>query len=72
MTRRNNHYDNAQAESFFSPFKAELLEGGRKFTTLSVATSECFAFIDGYYNTVRRYSSIGYLSPLNFEKKLTW
>ena len=72
MTRRDNHYDNAQAESFFSRFKAKLLVEGRRFTNLAEAQTECFEFIQGYYNTVRRHSSIGYLSPLNLEKQLRW
>ena len=71
MTRRDNHYDNAQAESFFGRFKAELLPEGRRFRELADAEAECFAFIEGYYNTERRHSSIGYQSPLNFEKQLT-
>lgn len=72
MTRRDNHYDNAQAESFFSRFKAELLPEGRRFVDLKEVETECFDYIEGYYNTVRRHSSLGYLSPLNFEKQLTW
>jgi transposase InsO family protein len=72
MTRRNNHYDNAQAESFFSRFKAELLPNKRRFTDLAEAQTECYSYIDGYYNTVRRHSAIGYQSPLNFEKGLIW
>ncbi len=71
MTRRDNHYDNAQAESFFSRFKAELLPGGRRFATLAEAESECFSYIEGYYNTVRRHSSLGFRSPLNFEKQFS-
>ena len=68
MTRRDNHYDNAQAESLFSRFKAELLPEGRRFVDL--AEVECFAYLEGYYNTVRRHSSTGYVSPLTFENNL--
>ena len=71
MTRRDNHYDNAQAESLFSRFKAELLPEGRRFVDLAEVEAECFAYIEGYYNTVRRHSSIGYVSPLTFENNLT-
>ncbi len=70
MTRRDNHYDNAQAESLFSRFKAELLPEGRRFVDLVEVEAECFAYIEGYYNTVRRHSSIGYLSPITFEHNL--
>ena len=48
MSRRGNCYDNAQAESFFSRYKAELLEGGI-FEDVSQARSESFAYIEGYY-----------------------
>ena len=48
MSRRGNCYDNAQAESFFSRYKAELLEGG-VFEDVSQARSETFSYIEGYY-----------------------
>ena len=66
MTRRNNHYDNAHAESLFSRFKAELLERGA-FLNLEDAHKECFGYIEEYYNRKRRHSALGYLSPLEFE-----
>jgi transposase InsO family protein len=66
MSRRGNCYDNAQAESFFSRFKAELLEDGI-FENVSQARSETFAYIEGYYNRVRRHSSLGYKTPEEFE-----
>jgi len=48
MTRKDNHYDNAQAESLFSRFKAELLDGGL-FYGLADARLQSFEYIDGYY-----------------------
>ncbi len=69
MSGKGNCYDNAQAESFFSRFKAELVEGGI-FESVDDARSEIFSYIEGYYNRVRRHSSLGYLSPLEFEKQL--
>jgi len=68
MTRKDNHYDNAQAESLFSRFKAELLDGG-VFNGLEDARLQTFEYIDGYYNTIRRHSSLGNISPLEFEKR---
>lgn len=68
MTRKDNHYDNAQAESLFSRFKAELLDGGL-FYGLADARMQSFEYIDGYYNTIRRHSSLGNISPLEFEKR---
>lgn len=67
MTRKDNHYDNAHAESLFSRFKAELLDGGT-FYGLEDALNRSFEFIEYYYNGIRRHSSIGYKSPVEFEK----
>jgi len=69
MSGRGNCYDNAQAESFFSRFKAELIEDG-VFEDLEQARSEIFSYIEGYYNRVRLHSSLGYLSPIEFEMEL--
>jgi len=69
MSAKGNCYDNAQAESFFSRFKAELLEDG-VFESIEEARTEIFSYIDGYYNRIRRHSGIGYKSPLEFEKQL--
>lgn len=69
MSRRGNCYDNAQAESFFSRFKAELVENGI-FETVEDARSEAFGYIEGYYNRIRLHSGLNYQSPLEFEKQL--
>ena len=68
MTRKDNHYDNAHAESLFSRFKAELLNGD-VFHGLEDAQSKVFEYIEGYYNTIRKHSSIDYLSPNQFEER---
>lgn len=69
MSRRGNCYDNAQAESFFSRFKAELVENGI-FESVEDARSEVFSYIEGYYNRIRLHSGLGYKSPLQFENEL--
>lgn len=69
MSRQGNCYDNAQAESFFSRFKAELVENGI-FESIEDARSEVFSYIEGYYNRVRLHSGLGYKSPLEFENNL--
>ncbi len=69
MSGKGNCYDNAQAESFFSRFKAELMENG-VFEDLEQARSEIFSYIEGYYNRVRLHSSLGYKSPIEFEMEL--
>jgi putative transposase len=67
MTRRDNHYDNAMAESLFSRFKAELMDKGA-FENFEDAYTEIFEYIEIYYNTQRRHSGIGYQIPQAFEK----
>ena len=67
MSRAGETYDNAHAESLFSRYKAELLEDGA-FRDVAEAELETFDFIERYYNPLRRHSSLGYVSPLDFEK----
>ena len=69
MSATGNCYDNAQAESFFSRFKTELIEDG-VFEDIEQARSEIFSYIEGYYNRIRLHSSLGYKSPLEFEMEL--
>ena len=69
MSGRGNCYDNAQAESFFSRFKAELMEDG-VFEDIEQARLEIFSYIEGYYNRVRLHSSLDYKSPIEFEMEL--
>lgn len=68
MTRKDNHYDNAFIESLFSRFKAELLNGGT-FLSLADAQAKVFEYIEGYYNTIRKHSSLDYRSPDQFEER---
>jgi transposase InsO family protein len=68
MSRADNPYDNAFAESFWSRFKAEVLEGGA-FLDLEDARTEIFDYIEMYYNRIRRHSALGYKSPLIFENE---
>jgi putative transposase len=60
-------YDNAMCESFFATLECELLDRCR-FKTQAEASSAVFAFIEGFYNPRRRHSSIGYLSPIDYER----
>ena len=61
-------FDNAMAESFFATLECELLER-RRFKSQAEAETAVFDFIEGWYNPQRRHSSLGYLSPLQFEKR---
>lgn len=66
MSRADDPYDNAAMESFFSRLKAELLEGGA-FDSLEDARTEIFEYIEMYYNTQRKHSSLNYQSPTQYE-----
>lgn len=60
-------YDNALCESFFATLECELIDR-RRFRSQSEARMAVFEFIEGWYNPRRRHSSIGYLSPINYER----
>jgi putative transposase len=60
-------YDNAVAESFFATLKKELVHR-RSWPTRRELISEVFEFVEGFYNTTRRHSTLGYLSPAQFER----
>jgi putative transposase len=61
-------YDNAMAESFFATLECELLDR-RTFKTQTEARMAVFEFIEGFYNPRRRHSSLGYLSPIDYERR---
>ena len=61
-------YDNAMCESFFATLECELLDR-RRFKTQAEARIAVFEFVEGFYNPRRRHSSIGYLSPIEYERR---
>ena len=65
MSRRGNCIDNAAMESWFSTLKFEL---GERFESYAQAKDQAFDYIEVFYNQQRRHSSLGYLSPANFER----
>lgn len=62
-------YDNAMCESFFATLESEFIERST-FRTHAEAKLALFDFIEGWYNPHRRHQSIGYLSPMNYERKI--
>jgi transposase InsO family protein len=68
MSRKGNCYDNACVESFFGSLKNELVAFER-FENRDQATIELFDWIEVFYNRKRRHSTLGYLSPVDYEKK---
>jgi putative transposase len=67
MGRVGSAYDNALAESFVATLKTELLYRNAWPTRQAVRTA-IFEYIEGFYNTRRRHSALGYLSPAEFEE----
>jgi transposase InsO family protein len=67
MSRRANCWDNAPMESFFASLKKELIHG-EDYTTRGEARASIFAYIEVFYDRVRRHSSLGYRSPEEYER----
>lgn len=70
MGSRGDCFDNALAESFFATLECELL-AGRSLPTKNAARRALFDYIEGFYNTHRRHSALGYLSPMAYERRWT-
>jgi putative transposase len=66
MGRRGSALDNAISESFVASLKTELLHRHR-FLSRDAARTAVFDYIEGFYNRFRRHSSLGYLSPSDYE-----
>lgn len=69
-SRKGNPYDNAMMESFYRTLKRELING-KKYETRDEAKKDVFKYIELYYNSKRKHSGIGYLSPREFEERNT-
>ena len=68
MSRSGNCWDNVVVESFLGTLTTELFPARRDLTQ-EQARTEIFAYLDGFYNRVRRHSTLGYLSPVEFERR---
>ncbi len=68
MGSRGDCFDNALAESFFATLECELL-ARQHFPTRNAARLALFEYIEGFYNTHRRHSALGYLSPAAYERR---
>ena len=66
MSRRGNCYDNAVIESFFASLKAE---EGERFASYGEAKMQLFDYIEVFYNQRRRHSTLGQISPAEFERR---
>ena len=68
MSGAGNCYDNAMVETFFKTIKSEL-QSLVAWQTRKQAENAIARYIDGFYNPVRRHSSLDFLSPIAFEQK---
>ena len=68
MSRSGNVWDNAAMESFFSSLKTERVRR-QLYQSRDAARADVFDYIERFYNTTRRHSTIGYLSPVEFEER---
>jgi putative transposase len=68
MSRSGNVWDNAAMENFFSSLKTERT-ARREYRTRDQARADVFDYIERFYNPARRHSTLGYLSPIEFEKQ---
>lgn len=66
---RGDAYDNAAAESFMATIKTELVHRNR-FKTKDEARLAIFRYIEGFYNPLRHHPSLGYITPLEYERML--
>ncbi len=68
MSRKGNCWDNAVVESFFATFKTERVHG-TTWATRAEARSAVIEWIEGWYNRERMHTSLGDLSPVEFEQR---
>jgi putative transposase len=68
MSRSGNCWDNAAMESFFSSLKTERV-GRKVYRSRDEARADVFDYIERFYNPTRRHSTIGYKSPIDFERE---
>ena len=68
MSRSGNVWDNAAMESFFSSLKTERI-GKKVYRTRAHAKADVFDYVECFYNPTRRHSTLGYLSPIDFERE---
>lgn len=68
MSRSGNVWDNAAMESFFSSLKTERI-GKKVYRTRAQAKADVFDYVECFYNPTRRHSTLGYISPIDFERE---
>jgi putative transposase len=71
MSRKRDCWDNAPSEAFFKSLKTELIEGGKAFAGREAAKAAIFEYVEVFYNRTRLHSSLGYMSPVEYEEAIS-
>ncbi|MCL4689568.1 MAG: integrase core domain-containing protein [Burkholderiales bacterium] len=71
MSRKGDCWDNAAVESFFASLKKEHVYTKPRYRTREEARADLFEYIEGFYNSHRRHSTLGQVSPTEFEKRFS-
>lgn len=71
MSRKGDCWDNAAVESFFASLKKERVYTKTRYRTRDEARADLFQYIEGFYNPQRRHSTIGGISPVEFEQRFS-
>lgn len=70
MSRKGNCWDNAPSEAFFSTLKGELMDG-KAFPSRQAAQAAIFQYMEVFYNRGRLHSSLGYMTPAEYEEAIS-
>jgi putative transposase len=70
MSRKGDCWDNAPSEAFFKTLKTELMQGGKAFASRQAARTEIFEYLEVFYNRQRLHSSLGNVTPVEFEETI--
>ena len=68
MSRKGNCWDNACIESFFGSLKSEWV-AEKRYETREEAKKDIFMYIEMFYNRQRRHETLGYVSPVEYERR---
>lgn len=71
MSRKGDCWDNAAMESFFASLKKERVYTRPRYRTRDEARADIFEYIESFYNPVRRHSTLGQISPVEFERQFS-
>jgi putative transposase len=71
MSRKGDCWDNAATEAFFASLKKERVYTKPRYRTRDEARADLFQYIEGFYNPQRRHSTLGQISPVEYEQRFS-